>query len=93
VLFKDPYSAQVSIILPQYCGRYKQESFRVYVEKLIHLELPAHIYPNIIWMKEQSDMEAFEKKYEAWLKALCKQQNLQTTTNKLIDWFADLQSQ
>ena len=62
---KDPYSFHASIILPGWSKRFRNRNFRKYVEDLIRLEAPAHVYLRICWIGHE-DMRAFEECLEKW---------------------------
>ena len=62
----DPYSFRISIILPGYTLRFSNTNFRVFFEKLLRKECPAHILPRICWIGEEH-MALFEKAYKSWL--------------------------
>ncbi len=62
---KDPYSFCITIVLPKYAGRFAQESFRAFTEKLIRLETPAHIRINFNWTGGQCG-KRFEAHYSEW---------------------------
>ncbi len=67
-LVKDPYSYQISVILPAWEKRFQNMDFRRFVEKTIRLETPAHIFPKICWINE-IQMSEFEDCYQEWLEA------------------------
>ncbi|SKB72207.1 ABC transporter C-terminal domain-containing protein [Dyadobacter psychrophilus] len=66
---EDPYSFRVTIVLPCWVRRFRDKSYRNFVEKTIRTELPAHIAPRIKWVGI-SQMKSFEDKYQAWLEEL-----------------------
>lgn len=66
---EDPYSFRVSVLLPAWPSRFRNQSFRHYVEKVIRHETPAHIYPKICWVNLQQ-MRDFEYHYRHWLQTL-----------------------
>ena len=47
---RDPYSFQVSVILPAWEKRFQNMDFRKFAEKTIRMETPAHIFPKICWV-------------------------------------------
>ena len=63
---KDPYSFIMTIVFPTWPSRFQKSSFRNFVEELIILESPAHIFTNILWL-DFEQMEAFELAYKRWL--------------------------
>jgi hypothetical protein len=62
----DPYSFRISIILPGWTERLGETDFRIFLDRLIRLETPAHILPRICWIGKDQ-MEDFEKVYKEWL--------------------------
>lgn len=66
--YEDPYSHIVSIILPAWQGRFFNQDFRKFMDKLIRLECPAHIVLNICWI-DCKQMGEFELHYKQWLQA------------------------
>jgi hypothetical protein len=63
---KDPYSYQISVILPAWETRFLNMDFRKFAEKTIRLETPAHIFPKICWVNE-IQLSEFEDCYKDWL--------------------------
>ena len=66
---KDPYSFRATVLLPSWSGRFQSTRFRQYVEKLIRLEAPAHIFLKICWINH-CEMRAFECCHNRWLEEL-----------------------
>jgi uncharacterized protein YegP (UPF0339 family) len=66
---EDPYSFRISVLLPAWPSRFRDQSFRHYVEKVIRQETPAHIYPRICWINLQH-MRDFEYQYRRWLQSI-----------------------
>lgn len=62
----DPYSFQVTFILPSWPARFRDVSFRHLLEKAIFLEVPAHIAPTIQWL-DHRQMKEFEIAYKMWI--------------------------
>jgi len=62
----DPYSFRVSVVLPGYPTRFRNVDFRRYAERLLRLELPAHVLARICWVGRAELLE-FEHAYRAWL--------------------------
>lgn len=62
----DPYSFRVSIVLPGYTARFQDVDYRRYAERMLRLELPAHILARICWVGVL-DMKKFEAAYHPWL--------------------------
>jgi hypothetical protein len=65
---KDPYSLQISCILPSWPARFTHPHFRTFVERTIRQESPAHLALTIRWL-DQPAMAAFEAAYQEWLGA------------------------
>jgi hypothetical protein len=65
----DPYSFQVSIILPYWTERFSNLHFRKYFEKMIQTEAPAHIAVKVCWISFTA-MKKFETIFKRWNEAL-----------------------
>jgi hypothetical protein len=63
---EDPYSFRVSFVLPCWAKRFRNKGFRNFVEKVIRMETPAHIRPNIFWLGI-TEMRDFEDAYFNWI--------------------------
>ena len=63
----DPYSFQVTIVLPAWSERFQEMKFRRFVERTLRLEMPAHILPRICWVDSES-MARFENAFRQWLR-------------------------
>ncbi len=63
---EDPYSFRITVILPAESVRFRNFDFRTYIEKVIRLETPAHIYPRVCWWS-RADLQVFEDLYRVWL--------------------------
>jgi hypothetical protein len=89
----DPYSFRVSVVFPGYTPRFSNMDFRKHVEKLIRMELPAHVLPRICWIGAEQ-MSELEKRYKNWLEYQqehCTQPTLgQSSLNELIDYLDEL---
>ncbi len=72
----DPYSFQLSVLIPGWPLRFRDAGFKYLLEKAIYNELPSHIYPTIYWL-DYKTMKDFEHVYKAWLHEL--------TTNEIPD--------
>lgn len=70
---EDPYSFRVSVILPYWPERFRSMEFRRFAEKIMRLEIPAHIGLKICWI-DQQQMETFEKAWRAWLEEQAKEE-------------------
>ena len=63
---EDPYSYLISLVLPNWIGRFSNLQFRHYFEKTVHLESPSHLGIQFYWVGKES-LEAFENHYKTWL--------------------------
>lgn len=83
----DPYSSVASVIIPNWPLRFQEQEFRDYLEKLIHMQAPAHIQMVVHWV-DRTQMRQFENALFTWAKALAaKHSNLPEyveRANKLI---------
>ena len=68
-LYADPYSFQISIILPAWQRRFRNTTFKHLLEKTIYLETPSHVYPHIYWANHHQ-MKEFDEAYEVWVKEI-----------------------
>lgn len=66
---EDPYSFRISVFLPAWPTRFRSMAFRAFIEKVIRLETPAHIYPKICWIS-YGQMQEFEDCYRAWIETM-----------------------
>jgi hypothetical protein len=62
---KDPFSLQISFILPNWPARFQSRNFRLLTEKTIRSETPAHLNTYIHWMGFD-EMKKFEQYYRVW---------------------------
>ncbi len=62
---RDPYSFRATVILPSWPDRFQRIRFRQYVEQLLRLEAPAHVYLKICWISF-CEMQHFESCYNEW---------------------------
>jgi len=67
--YADPYSLQISIIVPTWHKRFRNPAFMHLFEKTVYLEVPSHIYPHIYWL-DHKEMKEFEEAYKLWLDEL-----------------------
>lgn len=65
----DDYSFRVTVILPGWTARFKDQEFRQAMEHAFRLECPAHIGIDFKWVSYE-DMMYFESIYPLWLDAL-----------------------
>lgn len=63
---EDPYSFRVTVVLPCWVKRFRDATFRNFVEKTIQTEFPAHVHIHIVWIGLQ-EMQLFEDVYMSWL--------------------------
>lgn len=62
----DPYSLQISIILPKWPGRMQNKSFRELMTFVIRNEAPAHHQLYVKWL-DLDEMASFEYHHHIWL--------------------------
>ena len=81
----DPYSFWITVVVPDWVGRFKDERLMQYFEQTLRSEAPAHLAIHIKRLKRDKMLE-FEKVYYEWLQALCStaQQNLAAATDALV---------
>ncbi len=94
-VFNDPYSYQISVILPAWEKRFQNMDFRRFVEKTIRQETPAHVFPKICWVDE-IQLSEFEGCYQEWLFARSifpkKATNYKNALGNLLDILVRLHS-
>ncbi len=66
---KDPYSQQLSVILPEWPKRFSNPSFKLLVEQTIREETPAHLTPYLCWLSKD-DMTGFRQIHLDWVEKL-----------------------
>ncbi|MGP1421267.1 MAG: hypothetical protein ACTTKI_06755 [Tannerella sp.] len=66
---KDPYSMQVTVVAPGWLKISSDMNFREFVEKIVRMEIPAHIAVKICWISPKQ-MHLLEKTYEKLLNLL-----------------------
>ncbi|MBL3655533.1 hypothetical protein [Fulvivirga sediminis] len=74
-LFKnstDPYSLQLTFMLPAWVERYQSQNFKRFIENTIREESPVHVRCHIQWL-ELEEMKAFDQAYFEFLSALSQQ--------------------
>lgn len=62
----DFYTHRVSVVLPGFTARFRDQRCRAWVEELIAQNLPAHILPTFYWL-DFACLALFELRYEKWL--------------------------
>ena len=65
-LVRDPYSLQISLVFPDWTGRFTDPNFRRFVEQTVRDAAPAHLAVYVLW-KNQAEMAAFGSAHAAWL--------------------------
>ncbi|HEY0893934.1 MAG TPA: hypothetical protein VGE32_12820, partial [Cellvibrio sp.] len=80
----DFYNCRLSFIFPKWTARFANPVFRHFAEKTIANHLPAHLFPQIVWL-ELGEMVQFENCYKPWLDALheYEQQKLVAEVDKI----------
>ncbi len=63
---EDPYSFRATAVLPCWPKRFRNPTFRHFVEKTIMTESPAHVHVNVVWVGV-AEMKRFEDAYGNWL--------------------------
>jgi hypothetical protein len=63
----DPYSLQLSVVLPKAQGRLQQAGFQSFVAKTVREETPAHLIVYLQWLEEE-DWIAFSAAHQEWLR-------------------------
>jgi hypothetical protein len=96
LIWQDPYSFWITMVLPYWPTRFQNMNFRRFVERTLRLEAPAHIALRIAWVGP-GQMRAFEDAYRTWLEqlALATQGadcNLTGALNRLIELLPQMQS-
>lgn len=97
LIWQDPYSFWITVVLPYWPTRFQNMNVRRFVEQTLRLEAPAHIALRIAWVGP-GQMRAFEEVYSDWLQqlALASQGgaacDLTGTLNRLIELLPQLQS-
>lgn len=74
----DPFSFQISVVLPNWPQRFGRDSFRQLVYNTLTAEVPAHITLRLHWL-DPDQMNTFEVMHDLWL------QDLSGTTNDSAD--------
>ncbi|WP_421795239.1 hypothetical protein [Haliscomenobacter sp.] len=78
----DPYSAQVTVVLPFWAKRFRNSRFRDFFENTLRRELPAHCKLAVNWVNPR-EMFEFEYRYKQWLIQLANG-NFEEGKSKLI---------
>ena len=81
----DKYSFSVSVILPGWTRRFSNPDYRQFLERLIRMEMPAHILPKICWIG-QSAMQEFQTAYQSYLSQIAANPNEQLPAEELANF-------
>lgn len=65
----DFYPFRVSVVFPAWTARFDDREFRKFAEETVCTTLPAHVFPEFLWL-DFAAMCEFEEKYDIWLDAL-----------------------
>ena len=63
---QDPYSLQLTFVLPSWIERYQDSDFKKFIALTIREETPVHIRTNIQWL-DQTEMQNFERAYQRFI--------------------------
>lgn len=99
---EDPYSFRISVVLPYWPERFRDNGFRTFFERMVRMECPAHIHAKICWVN-YATMHRFETAYRQWLEVLkdynafivpdtSLQSKLMHAANQLVTVMKDLNS-
>ncbi len=66
---KDPYSLQLTFVLPAWIAQYQDEDFKKFIALTIREETPAHITTNIQWL-DQEEMQRFDYAFHRFLEEI-----------------------
>ncbi|HVU55775.1 MAG TPA: hypothetical protein VHD83_12015 [Puia sp.] len=73
----DPYSFRITIVLPMQKivdpndpPRFNDPNFQRRVERIVAIETPAHIIPEVYWINNKAVEDAFEAALKSWLDLL-----------------------
>ena len=67
----DPYSLQLTFVLPEWMERYQNQQLKSFVENTIREETPAHLTVYIQWLSQPS-MQLFDRAFHRFLSAIHK---------------------
>ncbi|BGI51732.1 MAG: hypothetical protein HamCj_00850 [Candidatus Hamiltonella defensa (Ceratovacuna japonica)] len=62
----DPYSLQLSVVLPDWPVRFQENNFKKLLYDTLISEVPAHVMIYVHWF-DRNKMKAFEAVYQSWL--------------------------
>jgi hypothetical protein len=82
-LASDPYSLQMSLIMPNWSGRFQSDKMKMLFENIVRVNSPAHLH---LWFKwwDVEKMAEFEKSYQAWLK----EKSMETPSFDKVDTYS-----
>jgi len=63
---EDFYSLRISVVFPSWTARCHNNEFKKLAEETVQLNMPAHLYADVIWLDFQ-EMYEFEDLYESWM--------------------------
>lgn len=88
-LSPDPYSNWLTVVLPNWPRKMKEEGFQQHLQQLIRQELPAEMMARFCWL-DKEQMRSFEERYRVWLEAIaaCEPDDCKVTpaANALVQW-------
>lgn len=65
-LRSDPYSVQISFVLPRSQERFNSKTSRDIARQTIRDETPAHLHVHVHWLNEQDELPAFTSDFQVW---------------------------
>ncbi len=82
----DPYSFWITVVMPDWTGRYSEPKRREAFMQTVMKEMPAHIATRFCLLSREA-MFRFEKLYHDWLEQLCSnaQPDLPKATDELVN--------
>lgn len=78
---KDPYSQQISFVMPAWAGRFQSKKMKALFENVVRINAPAQLAVHFQWLTIE-EMAIFEDKYVAWLS---EKQKIDNPSNTLDD--------
>lgn len=89
---RDPYSFWLTVVLPNWTGRFRFTDFQGLVEQTFRREAPAHIALRFCWL-DRDQMLEFEVLLKKWMeeKARCEPNNCNVTdvANAIVTWLSE----
>ena len=86
-IIKDPYSMQITIVVPGWLRISENLEFRKFIEQMIQMEVPAHIAAKVCWLNPYQ-MYMLETKYTKFLSALAMEPYPEKDTPIWEEWVA-----